>query len=75
MMKACIFFITVFTLSLCSAFWTNYMEHIKEKNQHLETIAEQHDQELYKLRLECNRLSKERNAWIIEANRLKRRSE
>jgi len=72
--KAAILITAILVLCLCSSFWIDYMQNVKLKNTILKQTIDDQNNEMYKLRQECNRLSKERQAWIMEANRLKRRT-
>ena len=69
--KLTIIWIVILCIAATSAIWLNYHSHKRERIKVLETTILKQEEELYRRAMEMNRLSKERNSWIFEANRLR----
>jgi len=69
-----ILFITTFAVGLGLDLHENRVCHLKKKVSQLEIENEGLIEERYSLRKEFAELQKERNRWIMEATRLKKRT-
>lgn len=63
--------IIFFSISFTTAFWLDYFAIQRQKIKKLEEEAKKMDQKICHQAREMNRLSKERNFWITETNRLR----
>ena len=62
-----------FVICVTTAFWLDYFARQREKIMFLEKEIGRMEEQLDHRARELNRLSKERNFWIMETNRLRQK--